>query len=81
MKGATPFDKACHRIYAESGNGLNYLSRNVGVRCIHCGNELETYYCEERLYLVECCHCKMKILVMADNRRDAAYRSIGQVTE
>ncbi len=76
-KGATEFDKLCHRAFSGKGNGKNYLSRGTGVSCGYCRHELEAYYCEERLYLVECSCCKTKALVMAGNPADAAYKTFG----
>ena len=76
-KGATKFDQLCHAVFAGNGNGTNYLSREAGVRCGYCGHELETYYCEERLYLVECHSCKTKVLVMAGSPKEAAYKTFG----
>lgn len=76
-KGATKFDQLCHQVFAGNGNGTNYLSRRTGVRCGYCGHELEAYYCEERLYLVECSCCKTKALVMAGSPADAAYKTFG----
>lgn len=74
-KGATMFDKLCHKMF--SANGKNYKARETGVSCGRCGTELEAYYCEERLYLVECHKCKVKALVEARNPRDAAYKTFG----
>ncbi len=78
-KGATAFDKLCHKIFAANGNGTNYMSRGTGVSCGLCGAELEAYYCEEHLYLVECHGCKVKALVMAGSPKDAAYRTFGHL--
>lgn len=78
MKGATKFDQLCHRVFAENGNGTDYLSRKTGVQCGSCGHELEAYYCEERLYVVECHYCRTKALVMAGCPADAAYKTFGQ---
>lgn len=77
MKGATKFDQLCHRVFSANGNGTNYLSRRTGVKCGYCGYELEAYYCESRLYMVECLHCKIKALVNAESRTDAAYKTFG----
>lgn len=76
-KGATRFDKQCHSIFSSNGNGTNYLSRQTGVKCGNCGCDLEAYYCESRLYVVECHHCKIKALVMAGSPAQAAYRTFG----
>lgn len=32
-KGATRFDKLCHRLFSANGNGTDYLSRRTGVKC------------------------------------------------
>ena len=77
MKGATKFDQLCHSVFAANGNGANYLSRGTGIRCGYCGHEIGTRYCEERLYLVECSHCKTKALAMAGNPAEAAYKTFG----
>lgn len=71
-KGATQFDKLCHRIF--DMNCKDYRARESGLRC-RCGHELEVYYCEERLFLVECAGCETKALVKAGNAREAAYRT------
>lgn len=77
MSGATEFDKLCHRVFAGKNNGTNYLSRETGVKCGHCGCELKAYYCEECLYLVECTQCDTKALVSANNPKQAAYMTFG----
>lgn len=76
-KGATKFDKLCHRVFSANGNGTDYLSRRTGVKCGYCGYELEAYYCESRLYVVECHHCKTKAITMAGNLAEAAYKTFG----
>lgn len=76
-KGVTEFDKLCHRVFSARGNGANYLSWETGVKCGNCGHELEAYYCESRLYVVECHHCKAKALVMAGSPEQAAYQTFG----
>lgn len=79
MKGASKFDQLCHILFSANGNGSDYLSRDVGVKCSRCGAELGTYYCEERLYLVECQHCNIKALVMGRNPAEAACKTFGHV--
>lgn len=76
-KGATKFDKLCHRIFSANGNGTDYLSRRTSVKCGYCGYELEAYYCESRLFVVECHHCKTKALAMAGTPAEAAYKTFG----
>ena len=76
MKGATQFDQLCHRVFSANGNGTNYLSWRTGVKCGYCGYELEAYYCDERLYVLECHHCKIKALVMDGKQAEAAYKTL-----
>lgn len=73
--GATVFDKICHKLFHSKGNGKDFFSRETGIKCGFCGCELETYYCESRLYLVECRHCKAKALVEAGSPKEAAYKT------
>ena len=75
--GATKFDKLCHKVLGANGNGSDYLSRETGVSCGYCGHELEAYYCEDRLYMVECRRCKTKAMVMAGSPSEAAYKTFG----
>ena len=77
MKGASNFDKLCHQVYNADGNGRDYIGKATGVTCRLCKSPLYAYYCEERLYLVECKTCKMKALVMAENPQASAYRAFG----
>ena len=76
-KGATKFDKLCHRVFGASGNGYDYLSRGTGVSCRRCGGEIQYYYCEERLYMVDCPYCSTKALVMARSAEEAACKTFG----
>lgn len=71
-KGTTSFDKLCHEIF-DAGE-MEYRARKSGTSC-RCGNELEYYYCEEQLLLVECPRCKAKALVKARSPRDAAFKT------
>lgn len=75
--GATKFDNMCHKVFAAKDNGWDFLSRPTGVSCGHCGNELVAYYCESRLYMVQCRHCKIRAVVMAKSSKDAAYQTFG----
>ena len=76
-KGATNFDKLCHKIFSAKGNGTDILSRGTGISCGYCGHELEAYYCESRLYVVECSSCKTMALTMAGSPLQAAYKTFG----
>lgn len=72
-KGAAYLDRLCHRLYDEpKGTGYRVLDN-----CRSCGGMLETYYCEERLYLVRCSACGSLALVKAGNPVEAAARTIG----
>lgn len=67
-KGATYLDKLCHKFYDHPkghGEKTDYV-------CRLCGGPLETYYCEERLYLVQCTDCGTFALVKTANPEDAA---------
>lgn len=76
-KGATEFDKLCHKVFAAKGNGADFLSRDTSVSCGYCGCELSAYYCESRLFAVECSCCKTRALVMANSPQQAAYKTFG----
>lgn len=79
MKGASKFDQLCHILFSANGNGYDYLGRGTGVLCRRCEGEIQYYYCEERLYLVECPYCDSKALIMARNPEEAAYKTFGNV--
>lgn len=75
-KGATYLDKLCHKFYDEPkgcGNKTDYV-------CRLCGGPLETYYCEERLYLVQCADCGTLSLVKTANPEDAARVTLARST-
>lgn len=46
------------------------------IRCTKCGKNLGVYYCENRLYAVQCTTCKSVTLVYAARKLDAA-RKVG----
>lgn len=71
------FDKLCHKVFSARDNGVDFLSRGTGVKCGRCGHELVAYYCESRLYMVQCRHCAIKSLVMAKDRKEAAEKICG----
>lgn len=77
QKGAASFDKLCHKVFAANGNGTDFLSHETGVSCGYCGQVLKAYYCENRLYVVECSRCKTRALVMAGNAKEAACKTFG----
>lgn len=62
-KGATYLDKLCHKFYDEpKGRG-----KKTDYVCRLCGGSLETYYCEERLYLVRCPDCGSDVILCSLN--------------
>lgn len=75
-KGATYLDKLCHRFYDEPkgcGKKTDYV-------CRLCGGPLETYYCEERLYLVKCVDCGTLALVKTTSPEAAAGVTLARPT-
>ena len=75
-KGATYLDKLCHKFYDEPkgrGKKTNYV-------CRLCGGPLETYYCEERLYLVKCADCGTLALVKTVNPEVSASVTLARPT-
>lgn len=80
-KGATKFDHLCHTIIGAENDGFDYLARNTGISCGKCGRELKTYYCEERLYMVECERCGVKCLVQAGSPAQACYKTMAYPVE
>ena len=75
-KGATYLDKLCHKFYDEpKGHG-----ERTGYVCRLCGGPLETYYCEERLYLVKCADCGTLALVKTVNPEVSASVTLARPT-
>ena len=75
-KGATYLDKLCHKFYGEPkghGEKTDYV-------CRLCGGPLETYYCEERLYLVRCIDCGTLALVKTTSPQAAAGVTLARPT-
>lgn len=72
-KGATKFDRICHKVFEANGEGEDFLGNPTGIQCGKCGHELSSYYCEDRLYLIECRCCNIRALVMASSVHQAAY--------
>ena len=75
-KGNTDFDHLCHTIMGAENDGFDYLARSTGISCGKCGHKLKTYYCEERLYMVDCEHCGVKCLVEAGSPAQACYKTM-----
>jgi hypothetical protein len=76
MKGASNFDKLCHQVFDGKNDGTNYLAWETDICCGRCGHKLHVYYCEERLYLIECAVCGTKALTKAGNVVFAAYKTL-----
>ena len=75
-KGATYLDKLCHKFYDEpKGRG-----KKTDYVCRLCGGPLETYYCEERLYLVKCADCGTLALVKTVNPEASASVTLARPT-
>lgn len=75
-KGATYLDKLCHKFYDEpKGRG-----KKTDYVCRLCGGPLETYYCEERLYLVKCADCGTLALVKTVNPEVSASVTLARPT-
>lgn len=74
--GNAKFDSLCHTIFRADGGGIDYKEGKNGISCGKCGHELKTYYCEERLYVVECEHCGVKCLVQAGSPAQACYKTM-----
>lgn len=75
-KGATYLDKLCHKFYDHPkghGEKTDYV-------CRICGGPLETCYCEERLYLVQCTDCGTLALVKTANPKAAAGVTLARPT-
>jgi Zn-finger nucleic acid-binding protein len=70
-KGASELDKSAHRIYTFA-TGKTEGWYKPGVICPQCGRELETSYCEERVYMVRCPRCKTVAIAAGKSPRNAA---------
>ena len=74
IPGASELDKSAHRAYAHATDKYAEGWRGTGALCARCGRELETSYCEERLYMVRCRQCDTVTLVKAASPAAAAER-------
>lgn len=75
-KGATYFDKMCHKLYDKpKGQGFQ-----VDGKCRCCGGSLMTYYCEDSLYLIVCDKCGTLALIKAVSPQVAANLTLRQPT-
>lgn len=75
-KGAIKFDSLCHTVFQANGSGCDYYKHRTGISCGKCGHKLETTYCEERLYMLECERCGVKCLVQAGSPAQACYKTM-----
>jgi hypothetical protein len=75
-KGASELDKCAHRVFMFANDQRDNGWYDTGVYCARCGFSLESSYCEERLYMVRCRHCKTVTLAEAC-RPAAAAEKIG----
>ena len=62
-------DESAHKVF---DCGMKDWHGPCAHKCSRCGRQLDIYYCESRLYLVRCKHCKIVSLVEAGNPNEAA---------
>ena len=62
-------DESAHKVFNYGMKGWHGFHTH---KCSHCSRQLDIYYCESRLYLVRCKHCKIVSLVEAGNPNEAA---------
>ena len=72
VPGATEVDKAAHRVFMAAGRDDDIRWNPSCVKCRACATELETYYCEERLYMVRCRRCGKVVLMKSSGPQFAA---------
>ena len=67
------FDRAAETIMDELFDGsLGF--HETQIECAKCGELLDVYYCENRVYAVRCANCETVALVKADSPKKAALR-------
>jgi hypothetical protein len=69
MGGKHMIDESAHKVFDYSMKDWHGFCTH---KCSHCSRQLDIYYCESRLYLVRCKHCKIVSLVEARNPNEAA---------
>ena len=62
-------DESAHKVFDYGMKGWHGFCTH---KCSHCSRQLDIYYCESRLYLVRCKHCRIVSLVEAGNPNEAA---------
>ncbi|WP_294855637.1 hypothetical protein [uncultured Oscillibacter sp.] len=72
IPGACDVDMAAHRVFMAAEGRECICWRPSGVECKTCDTELETCYCEERLYMVRCQKCEKVVLVKSSGPQFAA---------
>lgn len=70
-------DDCAHVLYRFAMSPDAFQRPNVMRVCDHCGNYLQVYYCEDKLYLVRCLHCGIAALTTAKNPDEAACKTLG----
>ena len=68
-------DRDVHEIYRGI---MSWRCGRVKGPCVHCGGILDTYYCEDRLYLVCCRSCKVVAMTSAGSPAEAARKTFGK---
>lgn len=66
-------DKKAHEVFAFATD-LRSVFVKSQQKCKVCNNPLESYYCEERLYLVRCRQCGSVSLLEAPSAETACLR-------
>lgn len=74
IPGASKLDQSAHRVHMSAISKHDDNWRVSSALCVLCGCELETVYCEERLYMVRCRKCEIVTLVKAGSPEVAANR-------
>ena len=67
------FDRYAQAVFAFATD-LRSPFRRTQINCPKCGIRMETYYCENKLYLVRCRCCTHVAMVVADSAEQAAVR-------
>lgn len=70
-------DRAAHSVMAFAMDARNMPRGKNDRVCNHCGEKVDVYYCEERLYMVRCLKCHTVSLAYAGNPNEAVEKTIG----
>ncbi len=71
VSGASELDRKAHALYQFAVNPHAVFHQSEH-KCCHCKTPLETYYCEDRLYVVRCRGCMSATLTTANSAVMAA---------